>query len=72
MKEKKISEYFGKYINVLEVCDGSFHVKSPPKKFFNPVSPNFLIFGKSVAWHVCMKPAKPFEPIQNGFGDIPC
>ena len=34
MKEKKISEYFGKYINVLEVCDGSFHVKSPPKNNF--------------------------------------
>ena len=34
MKEKKISEYFGRYINVLEACDGSFHVKSPPKDNF--------------------------------------
>ena len=36
----------------------------------NPVSPNWLIFGKSVALHVRMKLAKPFEPIQNGFQDI--
>ena len=41
------------------------------KKVFNPVSPDWLTFGTSVALHVCMKLAKPFEPIQNGFGDIP-
>ena len=48
---------------------GSFHVKSP-KKDFNPLSPNWLIFGTSVALHACMKLAKPFDPIQNGFGDM--
>ena len=40
------------------------------KIFFNPVSPKWLIFGTSVAWHVCMKLAKLFEPIQNGFLEI--
>ena len=37
----------------------------------NPVSPNWLIFGASVALLVCMKLAKPLELIQNGFGDMP-
>ena len=31
------------------------------KKKINPLSPNCLIFGTSVAWHVCMKLTKPFE-----------
>ena len=41
------------------------------KIFFDPVSPNWLIFGTSVALHLCMKFVKPFEPIQNDFGDMP-
>ena len=44
--------------------------KKQKKKKINPVSPNWMIFGTSVAWHVCTKLAKPFEPIQNGFGDF--
>ena len=33
----------------------------------NPVFPNWLIFGTSVALHVCMKLAKPFRLIQGVF-----
>ena len=46
----------------------SDHQKQKKK---NPVSPNWLNFGTSVALHVCMKLAKLFEPIQNGSGDMP-
>ena len=54
-----------------KIPSGSFHVKSPKKFVFNPVFPSWLIFGTSVAWHVCIKLAKSFEPIKNGFGDMP-
>ena len=37
---------------------------------FNLVSSNWLIFGTSVAFHVCMNLGKLFESIQNGFGDM--
>ena len=40
------------------------------KKIFNPVSLNWLVSDTSVALLVCMKFAKPFELIQNGFGDM--
>ena len=45
--------------------------KKKKKSFLKPVFPNWLIFGRSVAWHVYMKLAKLFELIQNGFGDMP-
>ena len=51
--------------------DTHTHTHTHTHTQINPVSPNWLIFGTSVALYVFMKLPKLFEQIQNGFQDMP-